>query len=144
VKIDCYDPTGFMRKNLSEQRRKILVVEDYTDAREMYVDFLEHEGFDVVTATNGREAVESARAQHPDLILMDLSLPLVDGCAATRILKAARETRDIPVLAVTGHVMGNMPAEAADSGVTEVVAKPCPPYDLLSKIRRVLDDDSDR
>lgn len=128
-----------MRRNLPE-RRKVLVVEDYSDAREMYVDLLEHEGFDVVTAANGREAVDTARSESPDIILMDLSLPVIDGCEATRLLKADRQTRDIPVLAVTGHVLGPMKQSATDSGAADVMGKPCLPNDLVARIRLLLED----
>ena len=126
-----------MRRNLPE-RRKILVVEDYSDARDMYVDLLRFEGFDVVIAVNGQEAVDTARSENPDVILMDLSLPLLDGCEATRMLKADGRTKDIPVLAITGHVLGPMQQSATDSGAVDVLGKPCLPADLVARIRSLL------
>ena len=80
----------------------ILVVDDYQDAREMYAEYLQFSGFRVAEARNGNEAVEQAFALLPDLILMDLSLPGMDGWEATRVLKADQRTKQIPVVALTG------------------------------------------
>ena len=83
----------------------ILVVDDYQDAREMYAEYLQYSGFRVAEAKNGNEAVAQARSLKPDLILMDLSLPGMDGWEATRVLKADEETRHIPIVALTGHAL---------------------------------------
>src|SRR5215510_1985927 len=84
-------------------KTRILIVEDYADSREMYAEFLRLLGFEVSEATHGAEALEKAQATRPDLIVMDLSLPVMSGFEATQKLKADRRTRDIPVIAVTAH-----------------------------------------
>ena len=92
----------------------ILVVDDYQDAREMYAEYLQFSGFRVAEARNGNEALEQAFALKPDLILMDLSLPGMDGWEATRQLKSDERTRHIPVVALTGHALaGGVPVPAS-------------------------------
>ena len=91
----------------------ILVVDDYQDAREMYAEYLQFSGFRVAEARNGNEAVEQAFALKPDLILMDLSLPGMDGWEATRRLKADETTRHIPIVALTGHARHKRRARAS-------------------------------
>ena len=81
----------------------VLLAEDFEDARELYRDYLEYSGFTVQTASNGRDAIERAIALLPDLILMDASMPVLDGWQATRELKANPATRHIPILALTAH-----------------------------------------
>src|SRR5215208_4246740 len=88
-----------------EHQPLVLVVDDYQDAREMYAEYLSFSGFRVVEAGTGTEAVEKALALRPDVILMDLSLPGMDGWAATRQLKSDDRTRSIPVVALTGHAL---------------------------------------
>ena len=91
----------------------VLLVDDYPDAREMYAEYLEFSGFDVVEASNGLEALERAIDATPDVILMDLSLPVMDGWEATRRLKADDRTKHIPVLAVTGHALTGISEDAS-------------------------------
>src|SRR5512132_3829055 len=86
-------------------RPLILLVEDFDDAREMYRDYLEFSGFRVETARDGREAIEKARALRPHLILMDLSLPGIDGWEATRILKADPATAQLIIVALSAHAL---------------------------------------
>src|SRR5881409_2770785 len=81
----------------------VLVVDDFADNREMYSEYLSFSGYDVIEARNGKEAVDAAQARLPDIIIMDLSLPVMDGWEATRRLKADDRTRRIPVVALTGH-----------------------------------------
>ena len=109
----------------------ILVVDDYQDAREMYAEYLQFSGFRVAEAKNGNEAVEKAFALKPDLILMDLSLPGMDGWEATRRLKADEATKHIPVVALTGHALAGASEGAKKAGST-VCAKQCLPDDLVS------------
>ena len=116
----------------------VLLVDDYPDAREMYAEYLEFSGFDIVQAGNGVEAIERARDSHPDVILMDLSLPVMDGWEATRRLKADDTTKDIPVLAVTGHALSGVSNEAKKAGCDGFITKPCLPEDLVTEIRKVL------
>ena len=116
----------------------VLVVDDYPDAREMYSEYLQFSGFDVVEAANGMEALQQAAAAAPDIILMDLSLPVMDGWEATRRLKADRRTANIPVLALTGHALAGISDGARKAGCDAFVTKPCLPQDLVKEIRRVL------
>jgi two-component system cell cycle response regulator DivK len=116
----------------------VLLVDDYPDAREMYAEYLEFSGFEVVEAGNGLEALERALDRTPDVILMDLSLPVMDGWEATRRLKADDRTKHIPVLAVTGHALTGISEDAKRAGCDGFITKPCLPEDLTVEIRKVL------
>jgi two-component system, cell cycle response regulator DivK len=122
----------------------ILVVDDYADNREMYSAFLRFHGLDVLEAANGTEALDHAFARRPDLVVMDLSLPGVDGWQATRILKADARTKAIPVIAVTGHALAGAPERASEAGCDGFLTKPCLPEDLLREIQRMLEPRTDR
>jgi len=117
----------------------ILVVDDYKDAREMYAEYLQFSGFRVAEARNGNEAVAQAFSLRPDLILMDLSLPGMDGWEATRVLKADERTKHIPVVALTGHALAGASEGARRAGCDSFVTKPCLPDDLVVEVRRMLD-----
>ena len=117
----------------------ILVVDDYQDAREMYAEYLQFSGFRVAEARNGNEAVAQAFSLRPDLILMDLSLPGMDGWEATRVLKADERTKHIPVVALTGHALVGASEGARKAGCDSFVTKPCLPDDLVVEVRRMLD-----
>jgi len=119
---------------------RVLVVDDYPDAREMYSEYLEYCGFEVVQAANGMEALNRAAEWKPDIILMDLSLPVMDGWEATRRLKADKRTAKIPVVALTGHALAGISEGARKAGCDAFVTKPCLPEDLVKEIRRVLDE----
>jgi CheY-like chemotaxis protein len=116
----------------------ILVVDDYQDAREMYAEYLQYSGFRVAEAKNGNEAVAQARSLRPDLILMDLSLPGMDGWEATRVLKADEATKHIPIVALTGHALAGASEGARKAGCDSFVTKPCLPDDLVVEVRRML------
>jgi CheY-like chemotaxis protein len=116
----------------------VLLVDDYPDAREMYAEYLEFSGFEIVQAGNGVEAIERANDSHPDVILMDLSLPVMDGWEATRRLKADDRTKHIPVLAVTGHALTGVSNEAKAAGCDGFITKPCLPEDLVAEIKKTL------
>jgi CheY-like chemotaxis protein len=116
----------------------ILVVDDYQDAREMYSEYLQYSGFRVAEARNGNEALQQAFALTPDLILMDLSLPGMDGWEATRRLKADPSTRHIPIVALTGHALAGASEGARRAGCDSFVTKPCLPDDLVVEVRRML------
>lgn len=116
----------------------ILVVDDYQDAREMYAEYLEFSGFRVVEARNGAEALDKAFEHTPDVILMDLSLPVMDGWEATRRLKADERTRSIPVVALTGHALSGHSNGAKDAGCDAFVTKPCLPDALVQEVKRQL------
>jgi CheY-like chemotaxis protein len=116
----------------------ILVVEDFDDAREMYRDYLEFAGFRVETARDGREAIDKAHALQPDLILMDLSLPGVDGWEATRLLKSDPATRHLVIVALSAHALAAEGERARVAGCDGFIAKPCLPPDLVTEITRYL------
>jgi CheY-like chemotaxis protein len=120
-------------------RPRVLLVDDYPDAREMYSEYLEFSGFDVVEAGNGMEALQRAVDTTPDIILMDLSLPVMDGWEATRRLKADQRTKAIPVVALTGHALAGISEGAKRAGCDAFVTKPCLPEDLVLEIRKILD-----
>src|SRR5213596_1745098 len=122
------------------ERPRVLVVDDYPDVREMYSEYLEFSGFDVIQAVNGIEALQRAVDAAPDIILMDLSLPVMDGWEATRRLKADKCTAAIPVVALTGHALAGISEGARKAGCDAFVTKPCLPEDLVKEIRRVLDE----
>lgn len=125
-------------KHATQTRARILVVDDYQDAREMYAEYLEVRGFEVVTASNGQEALAQVQSGAPDLIIMDLSLPVMDGWEATRLIKEDARTRDIPVIALSGHALSGMPETAREAGCDAFVAKPALPEEVEQKIRSLL------
>jgi CheY-like chemotaxis protein len=112
----------------------ILIVEDFDDAREMYREFLEFSGFRVLTARDGREAVAKARESNPDLVLMDLSLPGIDGWEATRILKNDGATSHLKIVALSAHALATEGERAREAGCDGFIAKPCLPGDLLTQM----------
>ena len=120
------------------QQPLVLVVDDFQDNREMYAEFLAYQGFRVIQAANGVEALDQAFTNRPDIIIMDLSLPVMDGWEATRRLKADRRTNAIPVVALTGHAMQGHSKGAIEAGCDSFVAKPCLPDQLVAEIRKML------
>ena len=116
----------------------VLVVDDFQDNREMYAEYLAYCGFRVIEAKNGKEAIEQAFAQSPNVIILDLSLPVMDGGEATRRLKADGRTKAIPVIALTGHALQGHSKGALDAGCDAFVAKPCLPDQLVLEIKRML------
>jgi len=117
----------------------VLVVEDYQDAREMYAAYLQFSGFDVAEAGNGIEAIEKTHELLPDIVLMDLALPRMDGWEATRRLKKDERTRHIPIVALTGHALAGHAEGAREAGCDAFVTKPCLPDALVAEIRRLLE-----
>ena len=116
----------------------VLVVEDYQDAREMYAAYLQFSGFEVAEATNGLEAIEKSLELMPDIILMDLALPKMDGWEATRRLKLDDRTKHIPIVALTGHALAGHAEGARQAGCDAFVTKPCLPDALVAEIQRML------
>lgn len=119
-------------------RPLVLVVEDHSELRALYVQHLVISGFDVIEAGNGAEAITFTTAQFPDVVLMDLSLPVVDGWEATRRLKGDARTAHIPVVAMTAHDGAGELQRATSAGCDWLVPKPCPPDALITEVRRVL------
>jgi CheY-like chemotaxis protein len=123
---------------LSTRKPLVLIVEDFIDAREMYEEYLAFHGFRVIGVCDGKAAIERALALSPDVILMDLSLPVLDGWEATRRLKRDRRTRHIPVVAITANALRGASNTAREAGCDAFLAKPCLLDELLAEIRRVL------
>lgn len=117
----------------------VLVVDDVAHGREIFAEYLEFRGFRVATAADGQEAIEKAFELQPDVILMDLSLPRIDGWEATRRLKQDEQTRDIPIIALTAHALAAAHDKAKEVGCNAVVTKPCLPRDLEQEVRRQLE-----
>lgn len=117
------------------QDKTILVVEDFNDTRAMMKMVLEMKGCHVVEAVNGQDAVELAARKCPDLILMDLRMPVMNGIEATRLILARAETCHVPVIAISAHCEGNWKEEAFDAGAVDCVEKPID-FDALDKVLR--------
>lgn len=116
----------------------ILVVDDVGDNREMYAEFLEYEGYQVAQARTGVEALALAQTVAPALIVMDLSMPGMDGWEATRRLKADARMTSIPVLVVSAHALGGTEERAREAGADGFLTKPCLPEDLSAKVAAML------
>lgn len=118
--------------------QRILVVEDQEDNRRILRDLLTNAGFELIEATTGEEGVRLAVRNHPDLILMDVQMPVLDGHEATKRIKAQPELRSIPIIVVTSYALSGDEAKAKAAGADGYVAKPFSPRALLATIRRLL------
>jgi two-component system cell cycle response regulator DivK len=116
-------------------KKCILVVEDQEDNRQILRDLLTSGGFDMIEAENGEEAITAAETNKPDLILMDIQLPLLDGYEATRRIKANPELKAIPIIVVTSYALSGDEEKARRAGCDDYVAKPFSPRELLAKIK---------
>ena len=121
---------------------KILIVEDNEMNRDMLSRRLIRRGYEVVMAVNGEEGITAAKAENPDLILMDMSLPVIDGWEATRRLKAEPNTRRIPVIGLTAHAMAGDREKVIDAGCDDYDTKPVELARLLHKIEALLHADN--
>lgn len=120
--------------------RRILVIEDQEDNRAILRDLLAASGFAYLEATDGRAGVEAAERERPDLILMDIQLPEIDGYDATRRIKANPALADIPIIAVTSYALSGDEAKAREAGCDDYVTKPYSPRALIAKVRGFLVD----
>ena len=118
--------------------KRILVVEDHEDNRQILRDLLGAAGFEMVEAHDGGAALATAAASKPDLILMDIQLPVIDGYEATRRIKADPALKAIPIIAVTSYALSGDEEKARAAGCDAYVAKPYSPRQLLAKIREYL------
>ena len=119
---------------------KILVVEDNENNREIVLRVLERYNYEYVFAGNGEEAVEKAKSELPDLILMDMSLPVMDGWEATSTIKNSEETKKIPIIVLTAHAMAGDREKALEAGADEYDTKPIEFKRLLGKIKDLLNN----
>lgn len=120
---------------------KILIVEDVADNRELIHDILQLSSYEVVEAYNGSTALEVARREHPDLILMDISLPALDGFTVTQQLKANPELATIPVVFVSAHAMERERQRAFEVGGAGYITKPISIHDFVDKVQSYLTND---
>jgi CheY-like chemotaxis protein len=118
---------------------KVLLVEDNEESRDGLSRYLRRKGYEILLAVDGRQGLDVARAEVPDLILIDMSLPVLDGWEATRQLKAGPETRDIPVIALTAHAMAGDRDRALEAGCDDYDTKPIEFPRLLTKIASLLE-----
>jgi CheY-like chemotaxis protein len=130
--VDDFQPTG----------QKLLLVEDNEDNRVIYSTVLRHLGYEVVEAQDGVQAVELALSELPDLILMDISIPRMDGWEATRLLRSDPKTREIPIVALTAHALADDRERANEVGFSSYLAKPIEPKVVVAEVRRLIGDGS--
>ena len=122
----------------------LLLVEDNEDNRIIYCTVLRHLGYEVIEAQDGVQAVELARAVQPDLILMDISIPRMDGWEATRILREDPRTRAIPIIALTAHALADDRERGSEVGFSSYLAKPVEPRVVVAEIRRWIGEGTSR
>ncbi|HEY2065143.1 MAG TPA: response regulator [Gemmatimonadaceae bacterium] len=130
------------RPFMASNGKTVLLVEDNEDNRIVYSTILRHFGYDVSEALNGEEGIAKARAERPDLILMDISIPIIDGWEATQVLKHDPATRDIPIIALTAHALASDREKAMEVGCDGYLAKPCEPRAVVAEVQRFLGKDA--
>jgi two-component system cell cycle response regulator DivK len=118
--------------------KRILVVEDQPDNRQIIRDMLADTGYEIAEAENGEQALAAIANQRPDLILMDIQLPVMDGYTATRRIKGDAALKSIPIIAVTSYALSGEEKKAREAGCDDYVPKPYSPRQLLAKIRQYL------
>jgi CheY-like chemotaxis protein len=133
-----HDKADHHLERMERQAPLVLVVDDFEDNRAMYAEFLMYSGYAVEQAADGAEAVEMSKRLLPDVIVMDLSLPVMDGWEATRLLKGDERTQHIPVIALTGHVLSGHSLNAKQAGCDAFLPKPCLPETLAAKVEELI------
>jgi two-component system, cell cycle response regulator DivK len=123
---------------MSEKSKTVLLVEDNEDNRTVYRTILEHFGYHVIEARNGEDGIRMAREENPHLILMDISIPVIDGWEATRILKEDEQTKQIPIIALTAHALATDRAKATEVGCDGYLAKPCEPRRVVAEVEKFI------
>jgi two-component system, cell cycle response regulator DivK len=124
------------------KNRTILIVEDELQNRKLFRDVLQYRGYTVFEAMNGKEGIALAKKHQPDLILMDIQMPVMDGLSATRILKQNETTRDIMVVALTANAMPGDREKILEAGCHDYISKPFRLHEFLEKIKEYLSEDS--
>jgi CheY-like chemotaxis protein len=122
----------------TNEKKTVLLVEDNEDNLVVYRTILEHVGYRVLEARDGEQGVDSATEHHPDMILMDISIPKIDGWEATRRLKADEETREIPIVALTAHALEEDREKAIQAGCDGYLAKPVEPRRVVEEVQRFI------
>jgi two-component system, cell cycle response regulator DivK len=124
-------------------KQRILIVEDQEDNRRILRDLLSSVGFELTEASTGDEGVRLAELSRPDLILMDVQMPVLDGYEATRRIKAKPELCEIPIIVVTSYALSGEDIKATAAGADDYIAKPYSPRELLAIVRRFLPQHDD-
>jgi CheY-like chemotaxis protein len=127
-----------LRTRMTDNSKTVLLVEDNEDNRIVYSTILQHFGYRVMEALNGEEGIAKARAEKPDLILMDISIPIIDGWEATQVLKRDPDTKHIPIIALTAHALASDREKAMEVGCDSYLAKPCEPKAVVSEVQKFL------
>jgi len=120
----------------------VLVVDDTSDTRDLYALYFQSRGFSVITAEDGEAGVETALRYEPDVIVMDLAMPRLDGVAATQRLRQDARTRDTAIIILTGYQAQAMPLGAFEAGADALLMKPCLPEDLERSVRKLLQSEA--
>ena len=120
--------------------KRILVVEDQVDNRRILRDLLTVNGYELIEAVNGLEGIKKATEEQPDLILMDIQLPEVDGYEATRRIREQNTSNRVPIIAVTSYALSGDYQKAIEAGCDDYISKPYSPRELLKKIQHILAD----
>jgi two-component system cell cycle response regulator DivK len=115
--------------------KKVLVVDDNQDSRELVVKVLKNKGYEMIEATDGEEAIEKAVGERPDLILLDISIPKLDGYEVTRRLKSREEFKETPIVALTAHAMKGDRAKALEAGCEGYISKPINIRELPAQVK---------
>jgi CheY-like chemotaxis protein len=123
---------------MADTKKTVLLVEDNEDNLVIYSTILRHAGFEVIEARDGQAGIETAKERHPGLILMDVSIPIIDGWEATRRLKADPATADIPIIALTAHALASDQLKAAEAGCDGYIAKPAEPRVVAATVKQHL------
>jgi len=139
IRPRLYDLSSWMTASQIDRSPTILIVEDNEDNRIVYSTMLRHFGFAVDEAENGAEGILKARTGLPDLILMDIAIPLVDGWEAVQRLKKDPATAGIPIVALTAHAMPADRERAIEVGCDGYLAKPCEPRAVVEEVKRILE-----
>lgn len=123
---------------MAAKNTTVLLVEDNEDNLLIYSTILRHSGYAVVEARDGQAGIDAAKKEHPGLILMDVSIPVIDGLEATRRLKADPDTRGIPIIALTAHALASDQQKALEAGCDSYIAKPAEPRAVVAAVREYL------
>jgi CheY-like chemotaxis protein len=123
---------------MSQSGKTVLLIEDNEDNRIVYSTILQHFGYQVSEALNGEEGIAKAREEQPDLILMDISIPIIDGWEATQVLKRDPQTRNIPIIALTAHALASDREKAIEVGCDSYLAKPCEPKAVVTEVSKFI------